>query len=144
MQDITLIFDGGLKNYTDKARGNPYGSFIFYIGCQTTRIYRWIDNTKIVTSNEAEYICLARALQELFNVVKSKGITIKVLTIKGDSQLVQGQVGKRVLGEWAGDKCNFLHLQHHRDEIRSMLDNAGVEFDYQRRPRKEIVKILGH
>lgn len=128
-----IVFDGG-------AIGNPgpgYGSYQIVIGAGPARINR-LDFGPHLTNNEAEYLALIRALEDLAATLARQKIDLRAAKVEvlGDSQLVLKQVG----GDW---KVRAPHLKGLRDRARQLVEGFGsVALTWQ--PRAASVRILGH
>jgi ribonuclease HI len=134
VSDYTITFDGG-------SRGNPgygYGSYqIVRARDGKTRIRR-LDFPGRRTNNEAEYLTLIQALQELADGIRKKGGDPRdcSVEVRGDSQLVIRQVE----GKW---KVREPHLLPLRDRARELLNQFGqTRLTWQRREKS--VAVLGH
>jgi ribonuclease HI len=133
MSDYTVVFDGG-------SRGNPgpsYGSFVLQeAGKPPARPVRLEFGQ--ATNNEAEYIALIAALENLLSILEAQDNSSAriALEIKGDSQLVI----KQLKGEW---KAKNDRLRALRDRVHNLLMQfKHVELIHQ--GREETVEILGH
>lgn len=134
--NIELIFDGGTR-LTNPGLG--YGSYKISINGASYIETHW-EGTEIITNNLAEYITLDLALVELL----ASSIHNNLL-IYGDSNLVRNQVGTYNMesGKWSGWKCNHSQFVPYLLNIRgNLLQFPTWYFKYK--PKKEIVKILGH
>lgn len=134
MTDYTIVFDGGSK-------GNPglgYGSYqITRVRDGKSRIRR-LEYPGEKTNNEAEYLTLIHALEELANGIQKAGRDPHEfsLEIKGDSQLVIRQVE----GQW---KVHEAHLKPLRDQAQGLLRQFGqAKLTWHRRAKS--VETLGH
>lgn len=133
MSAYVIVFDGG-------SRGNPgpsYGSFVLQQpGKPNARPVRLEFGQ--ATNNEAEYLTLIAALENLLSILdaadqSSARVSIK---IKGDSQLVI----KQLQGEW---KAKNARLRALRDRVHNLLMHfQKVELEHQ--DREASVEILGH
>lgn len=128
-----IVFDGG-------AIGNPgpgYGSYQLLVGEGPARISR-LEFGPRLTSNEAEYLALIRALEDLAAKLARERIDPKLvrLEVLGDSQLVLNQVR----GDW---KVRAPHLRGLRDQALQLVELFGsVALTWQ--PRAATVRVLGH
>jgi ribonuclease HI len=129
----TLAFDGG-------SLGNPghgYGSYAIAGPCDYEARAR-LDFDSIgdrITSNEAEYLTLIAALEQLANDLGGRSARAQV-SVRGDSQLVINQL----LGSWKVRK-NELKPLHYR---ASELLNRFGRFDLAWQPRRHSVRLFGH
>jgi ribonuclease HI len=88
-----------------------------------------------VTSNQAEYLTLIRALERLRKLLDDRAKSVSVL-IRGDSQLVINQV----TGSW---KVKNAALRPLYLRATALLTEFGtVEFAWH--PRANSVAVLGH
>ena len=130
--DYVITFDGG-------SRGNPgpgYGSYALSTHSDRRRVRRF--EFGIITSNEAEYKTLLKALTELMEVIERAGKSPAEFTveIRGDSTLVINQV----LGRW---KTKAPRLKALRDQTRRLL-GCFKAYRMVKVPREEVRKELGH
>jgi ribonuclease HI len=133
MIDVQIVFDGG-------SRGNPgpaYGSYRISgaplgPGGPVRRTFGR------GTNNEAEYLTLLAALQDLIRRLGEQGIQPQEVRLKvfGDSQLVIRQLN----GEW---KARDARMRALRDQCRHMLRPLG-DVQLIRHDRRESVRALGH
>lgn len=133
MRTYEIVFDGG-------SRGNPgpsYGSFVLQEqGKSPARPVRLEFGE--ATNNEAEYLILIAALENLLSILESQddSPTRTGLVIRGDSQLVI----KQLKGEWKAKKARLRAL---RDRVHNLLMQfQKVELEHQ--DREDSVEILGH
>lgn len=138
-----LWFDGGISA---PGKGNPYGSYELDVNTKPQGIIRWEDHSIVVTSNEAEYIALQKAISyfvENYELLGSGDIILY-----GDCELVRNQVGLFRRGGWIDVyKCNFSHLIGYRNNIRTILEGISkteYRIKYKHVPRKKIVERFGH
>src|SRR5215217_7084312 len=112
MADYTIIFDGGSK-------GNPglgYSSYqITRASDGKSRLRRLEYPGDQTTNNEAEYLTLINALEELAAGIEKAGHDPRAFSveIQGDSQLVL----KQVEGLW---KVNEARLRPLRDKAQTL------------------------
>jgi ribonuclease HI len=135
MADYTIVFDGG-------SRGNPgqgYGSYqITRASDGKTRLRRLEYPGQNTTNNEAEYLTLIEALQELTTGIQKAGHDPRQFSVEvqGDSQLVL----KQVEGVW---KVNEARLRPLRDKAQDLLRQFGrSKLAWHRRAKS--VAVLGH
>lgn len=128
-----IVFDGG-------SRGNPgpsYGSYVLQEqGEASARPVRLEFGQ--ATNNEAEYLALVAALENLLSFIAAKDQSSAriALEITGDSQLVINQLR----GEW---KAKNDRLRALRDRVHNLLMHfQKVELTHQ--DREDSVDILGH
>ena len=128
-----IVFDGG-------SRGNPgpsYGSFVLQEeGKPNARPVRLEFGQ--ATNNEAEYLTLVAALENLLSILEANDqSTARVaIEIRGDSQLVI----KQLQGQW---KAKNARLRALRDRVHNLLMHfKKVELKHQ--DRDASVEILGH
>jgi len=130
--DYVILFDGG-------SEGNPgpgYGSYVLLTKDGRRRIRRFEYGK--VTSNEAEYETLIRALSELISTIEESGKSPAEFTveIRGDSALVVNQV----LGSW---KAREPRMKLKRNEVRRLLGRFK-NYRLIKVPRSEVSELLGH
>ena len=134
MADYTIIFDGG-------SRGNPgegYGSYQIVRASDGKARTRRVKFPGRRTNNEAEYMALIEALQELVGGIRKSGHDPHACSVevRGDSQLVIRQLDGRY-------KVREAHLQPLHERARSLLDEFGqARLVWHRRERS--VAVLGH
>lgn len=128
-----VVFDGG-------SRGNPgpaYGSYrIRRSGDEPRKPVRL--NLGRKTNNEAEYLTLIQALEDLlveFNRESIDPATVQ-LKVYGDSQLVIRQLR----GEWKAKEPRMRSL---RDRVLKLTARFGA-LDYHHQARWRSVSALGH
>jgi ribonuclease HI len=128
-----LIFDGG-------SRGNPgpaYGSYRIRRGAEKPRKpVRFTLGRG--TNNEAEYLTLIKALEDLLREFDREHIDPRSVKLKvfGDSQLVIRQLQ----GQW---KAKDARMRSLRDQVLELMEPFGsLEFQHQARWRS--VTALGH
>lgn len=132
--DYILMFDGGSK-------GNPglgYGSYQIVRTRDGKERIRRLEFGDRVTNNEAEYMTLIRALEELVNGIRQAGNEPRQFTleVRGDSKLVMEQVA----GRW---KVREPRLRPLHQRARQLLQEFGsVKLSWQRRDKS--VAVLGH
>ncbi|MFN8485825.1 MAG: ribonuclease HI family protein [Anaerolineae bacterium] len=133
--DYTIVFDGG-------SRGNPgvgYGSYqIVRSRDGKTRLRRLEFPGTSTTNNEAEYMTLIAALEELTTGIEKAGASPRALTVevKGDSQLVL----KQLEGAWQVREPRLAPL---RDKALALLRQfRQAKLTWQRRAKS--VEVLGH
>ncbi len=130
---IELVFDGG-------SRGNPgraYGSYqIKYDGAKARKPIRL--HLGQGTNNEAEYLTLIRALEDLRAELEQKNIDPTAIQLKifGDSQLVIQQLN----GQWKAKNARMRAL---RDKALQLVKPFG-SFEIQHHARWRSVAALGH
>ncbi|MGC9309497.1 MAG: ribonuclease HI family protein [Candidatus Nanoarchaeia archaeon] len=113
-----------MKIYTDGAsRGNPGKAAAAFVVINDSNkiIKKKSKYIGIKTNNEAEYLAIIMALQEI------KGN----LTITSDSQLVI----KQLRGEY---KINKPHLQELANKVNKLVENKQVIFKHVKRDNKYI------
>ena len=132
--DYQILFDGG-------SRGNPgpaYGSYALTRVADGKREIVRLSFDRPMTNNEAEYETIIAALSDLIRRIerahRSPGQF--TVTIEGDSQLVIRQVS----GTW---KARDERMRAYRDQVRALLSRFR-EYRLRQRPRREIVRVLGH
>ncbi len=135
MADYVIVFDGG-------SRGNPghgYGSYqITRARDGKSRLRRLDYPGEQTTNNEAEYLTLIHALEELAAGIEKAGHTPRDFSVEvqGDSQLVIRQVG----GEW---KVSEPRLRPLRERAQALLRQfKQAKLTWHRRAKS--VDILGH
>ncbi len=134
MADYTITFDGG-------SRGNPgqgYGSYQIVRASDGKSRIRRLDFPGRRTNNEAEYMTLIAALEELAAGIRKKGHDPRTYSVevRGDSQLVIRQLE----GKW---QVREAHLRPLRDRAHDLLKQFGqVHLHWHRRAQS--VAILGH
>jgi ribonuclease HI len=131
--EFTIVFDGGSK-------GNPgrgYGSFKIF-GPTGEIAHRELNYDHLgnrVTNNQAEYLTLIGALQQLQTILGDRAPSATVV-VNGDSLLVINQL----LGSW---KVKNVDLQPLHRQASDLLRSFG-----QRRlkwhDRSNSVRVLGH
>lgn len=131
--DYTIVFDGG-------ALGNPgrgYGSYELATRAGQHKRKR-LEFGDRITNNEAEYLTLIAALEELAAMVArhDRRPAEFSVCIRGDSQLVVEQL----LGRWKVKHPNMRPL-HAR--ARALLDDFG-RVDLAWHARANSVRTLGH
>ncbi len=132
--DFTVIFDGGSK-------GNPgvgYGSFVLRRNADGAERRQHLTLGTRVTSNEAEYDTLIRALEALLAWIGEIGLRPEDVSVevRGDSQLVILQVR----GDW---KARKARMAARRDRVLALAQRFGaIRWEYQ--PRLASLRILGH
>jgi ribonuclease HI len=134
MNDYTIVFDGGSK-------GNPglgYGSYQIVRRSDGKSRVRRLEYPGQTTNNEAEYLTLIRALEELVAGVEKSGNAPRDFSVEvlGDSRLVLNQVG----GQW---KVNEARLRPLCEQARALLSQFGyAKLTWHRRAKS--VEVLGH
>lgn len=134
LPDFTVIFDGG-------SRGNPgpgYGSFVLVRNADGAQRRRRLNLGNRMTSNEAEYDTLIRALEDLLAWIRESGLRPEDASaeVRGDSQLVILQVR----GDW---KARNARMVARRDRVLALARTLGaVRWEHQ--PRLASLGILGH
>lgn len=134
MADYVIVFDGGSK-------GNPgqgYGSYQITRASDGKTRLRRIEYPGQTTNNEAEYMTLIEALQELTAGIQKAGHDPRKYSVEvqGDSQLVL----KQVEGLW---KVNEPRLRPLRDKAQGLLRLFGQsKLAWHRRAKS--VAVLGH
>lgn len=132
--DFTVIFDGG-------SRGNPgpgYGSFVLVRNADGAERRQRLTLGNRMTSNEAEYDTLIRALEALLAWIRESGLPSEDVSaeVRGDSRLVILQVR----GDW---KARNARMAARRDRVLALARRLGtVRWEYQ--PRFASLRILGH
>lgn len=128
--EFKIVFDGG-------ALGNPgkgYGSYQIHgtAGFFTERRLEYGDR---VTNNQAEFMTIIRALEELRSIM---GVDAKLarVEIRGDSQLVINTI----TGAWKARHPRVIPLQQ---QAVALLREFG-HTDLKWQPRSMSVAILGH
>ncbi len=131
--NVMILFDGG-------SRGNPgpaYGSFLIRgEKVDTRRPMRLAFGRG--TNNEAEYLALIGALEELRERLRTAGIPAEKvrLEIRGDSKLVINQMS----GRWRARNSRMRAL---RDRALKLLDGMG-SVRFVQHDRRHSVAALGH
>jgi ribonuclease HI len=128
--DFTVVFDGG-------AIGNPgrgYGSYQI-VGRDALVAERRLAYGDGVTNNQAEYLTLIRALEDLGGRLGGEAERAAV-AVRGDSQLVVNQVS----GRWKVKHPELAPL--HRRAVDLLRDFGEVDVAWQ--PRSASVRVLGH
>lgn len=131
--DYTIVFDGGSK-------GNPglgYGSY--EVATRTGgRKQKRLEFGDRITNNEAEYLTLIAALEDVAATIERHGRQPSEfgVLVRGDSQLVVQQV----LGRWKVRHPNMIPL-HAR--ARALLASFGRS-DVAWHARANSVRTLGH
>lgn len=134
IKQYTIVFDGGSK-------GNPgrgYGSYRLYGPDGENVVHEELNfdsRGNQVTNNEAEYLSLIRALQQLATRLGDSALTSDVL-ILGDSQLVINQLG----GSWKVRKSSLQAL--HRQATELLRAFGAHELRWH--DRSNSVRLLGH
>lgn len=132
--DFTVIFDGG-------SRGNPgpgYGSFVLVRHADGAERRQRLNLGERLTSNEAEYDTLIRALESLLAWIDEAGLRPEDVSVevRGDSQLVIFQVR----GDW---KARRARMAARRDRVLALAQKFGsIQWEYQ--PRLASYRVLGH
>lgn len=132
--DFTVIFDGG-------SRGNPgpgYGSFVLVRNADGAERRQRLTLGNRMTSNEAEYDTLIRALEALLAWIRDSGLRPEDVSVevRGDSRLVILQVR----GDW---KARNARMAARRDRVLALARRLGtVRWEHQ--PRFASLRILGH
>jgi ribonuclease HI len=128
--DFTIAFDGG-------SLGNPglgYGSYEIASAAGRVAGQR-LEFGDDLTNNQAEFMTLIAALQDLLQRVGPEAGTAS-LAVRGDSQLVI----RGLKGEW---KIKHPNLQPLYQEGRALLGRfRSVDLAWQ--PRLESVRTFGH
>ncbi|RMF32928.1 MAG: reverse transcriptase-like protein [Chloroflexi bacterium] len=132
--DYQILFDGG-------SRGNPgpaYGSYALTRVADGKRELVRLSFDRPMTNNEAEYETVVTALSDLIGRIERAHRSPEefTVTVEGDSQLVIRQV----LGTW---KARDERMRAYRDQVRGLLSRFKG-YRLKQRPRREIVRVLGH
>lgn len=132
--DFTVIFDGG-------SRGNPgpgYGSFVLVRNADGAERRQRLNLGNRVTSNEAEYDTLIRALEDLLAWIGEMGLRPEDVSVevRGDSQLVILQVR----GDW---KARKARMAARRDRVLALAQRFGA-VQWVQQPRVASLRVLGH
>lgn len=128
--NFTVVFDGG-------SLGNPgrgYGSYQIVTADGVVSGER-LEYGDRVTNNQAEYLTLIAALEDLRDRLGKTASTVHV-AIRGDSRLVIEQVN----GRW---KVKHPDLQPLRAQVVELL-HGFERADIQWHRRDESVRVLGH
>lgn len=131
--EYELIFDGG-------SRGNPgeaYGSYrLWRDGSEQRKPVRLKLGRK--TNNEAEYLTLIKAMEDLLRELEQKHIDPAAVKLKvfGDSQLVISQLK----GRW---KAKDARMRSLRDQVLKLVAPIG-ELELHHQARWRSVATLGH
>lgn len=128
--DYTIVFDGG-------AIGNPgrgYGSYQI-VGPDGLIAEQRLEYGDNVTNNQAEFLTLVRALEELRDRLGSAAQETPI-AIRGDSQLVLNTIAGRGKARHPG----LIPL--HQQAVALLRAFARTDIKWQ--PRSESVAILGH
>ena len=128
--DYTIVFDGG-------AIGNPgrgYGSYQI-VGTQGVVSEGRRDYGDGVTNNQAEYLTLIHALEDLADRLNT-GARRTSIAVRGDSQLIVEQVSGRM-------KVKHPNLQPLHRRASELLRGFG-HVDVAWHGRDASVRILGH
>jgi ribonuclease HI len=128
--EFTIVFDGG-------AIGNPgkgYGSYQIR-GADGFFAERRLEFGDRVTNNQAEFMTIIRALDELRTIL---GTDAKLARVKilGDSQLVINTI----TGAWKARHPNVIPLQ--QQAVALLREFGQTNLTWQ--PRSKSVAILGH
>ena len=136
MADYTIIFDGGSRGNHRSGAREGYGSYAVIARDGRSRITRLEFGD--CTNNEAEYLALCEAVEDIVRVILAAGRRPCEFTIeiRGDSQLVLNQVS----GEW---KVKNPRMRDLCSRAQAVLDLFG-EWDAIWHPREESVRVLGH
>ena len=131
--DYSIVFDGGSK-------GNPgwgYGSFEISSRTGASKQKR-LEFGDAVTNNEAEYLTLIAALEELAAMIARHGREPSAFSVRvrGDSQLVIQQL----LGRW---KVKHPNIRPLHERARAQLARFGAS-DLAWHARANSVRTLGH
>ncbi len=135
MADYSIVFDGGSK-------GNPglgYGSYrIIRARDGKARLRRLEYPGQTTTNNEAEYMTLIRALDELVKGIRKAGHDPRAFSVEvqGDSQLVIRQVQ----GQWKVSEPRLRPLCQQAQQL--LREFSRAELNWHRRARS--VEVLGH
>jgi ribonuclease HI len=134
MKDYTLIFDGG-------SLGNPgqgYGSYALVRNTDGTQRIQRLEFEGQLTNNEAEYLSLIAALEDLIATIEQAGRDPAEFTIdvRGDSRLILNQTA----GKW---KVRQPHLRPLCDQAVELLQRFD-EFQLIWQARAKSVDVLGH
>lgn len=134
MADYTVVFDGGSK-------GNPglgYGSYQLTRARDGKSRIRRLEYPGQTTNNEAEYMTLIHALEELVAGIRKAGRDPRgfSLEVRGDSQLVIRQVK----GEWKVSEPRLRPLCQRAQDLLREFKQATLT--WQRRAKS--VEVLGH
>lgn len=132
--DFTVVFDGG-------SRGNPgpgYGSFVLMRNADGAQKRQRLNLGARMTSNEAEYDTLIRALEALLDWIRELGLQAHEVRVevRGDSQLVIRQVQ----GTW---KAREPRMAARRDRVLALASRLGA-VRWVEQPRAASVRLLGH
>jgi probable phosphoglycerate mutase len=131
--DYTIIFDGGSK-------GNPgrgYGSYELSSRAGQSKQKR-LEYGDQVTNNEAEYLTLIAALEDLAAMIErhERNPADYTVRVRGDSQLVIQQL----LGRW---KVNHPNMKPLHARARALIARFG-RVDLAWHARANSVRTLGH
>ena len=128
--DYTIVFDGG-------AIGNPgkgYGSYQI-VGAQGVVSEQRRDYGDGVTNNQAEYMTLTLALEDLAGRLGAEARSVSV-AVRGDSHLVVEQV----CGRWKVKHPDLQPLHRRATDLLRAFGRADVAWH----GRDASVRILGH
>jgi len=130
--DYVIVFDGG-------SEGNPgrgYGSYAVMAGGR--REIKRLTHGGNMTSNEAEYATLLRALDDVRGRIEraSRQPEEFSVEVRGDSALALNQVS----GVW---KAKDERMRLLRDAVRQSLRRFKAN-RLTHQPREETVRLLGH
>lgn len=128
--EFTIVFDGG-------AIGNPgkgYGSYQIR-GADGFLTERRLEYGDGVTNNQAEFLTIIRALEELGTILGADAQRARV-NILGDSQLVINTI----TGAWKARHPNVIPLQQQAVALLRGFGHTSLAWQ----PRSKSVAILGH
>jgi len=131
--DYIIHFDGG-------SEGNPGPMRYAWLLTRTRdKATRRGSNLELGqgTNNQAEYLGLIAALEELISIIEGAGRSPREfsLEVRGDSRLVMRQIA----GRW---RCRSANLRPLYDRARTLLARFG-DVTYKEVPRAVSVEVLG-
>lgn len=129
-----IIFDGGGNSYTP-----CYGSYSIQIGDDKPFLVERLPLPEANTSNQAEYLCLIKALDNLLYLLKATHVNparVK-LTVKGDSELVIRQIN----GQY---RCKDDAMYDLCSRACELLRNFNIATTVEWHARRNSVATFGH
>lgn len=129
-----IIFDGGGNSYTP-----CYGSYSIQIGDDKPFLVERLPLPEANTSNQAEYLCLIKALDNLLYLLKATHVNpARVeLTVKGDSELVIRQIN----GYY---RCKDAAMYDLCSRACELLRNFNIATTVEWHARRNSVATFGH
>jgi ribonuclease HI len=128
--DYTVVFDGG-------SLGNPgqgYGSYEI-AGPEGTVATRQVQFGNDMTNNQAEFLAVIAALEDLLEQVGPRADALSV-AVRGDSQLVI----RGLSGEWRVKHPGLQPLHQRAADLLRRFGNVDLAWH----PRRESVRTFGH